>query len=152
GKVIVHIKDLVALDVATGKEAWRVELTAAHASPVAARLGKEDVVLSPAGAVVRASDGKVLARGKFRASQSSPVVPGDTGDVFGRTRGAQKRAQSETGEVTITRLWGREGYNDRHHLPSPLVHDGLLYGVTTSGFLEVIDAKTGKQVYRQRLG
>src|SRR5439155_11879863 len=26
GKVIVHIKDLVALDVATGKEAWRAAL------------------------------------------------------------------------------------------------------------------------------
>jgi hypothetical protein len=37
-------------------------------------------------------------------------------------------------------------------LPSPLVHDGLLYGVTMSGVLEVVDVKTGKQVYRQRLG
>jgi outer membrane protein assembly factor BamB len=39
-----------------------------------------------------------------------------------------------------------------HHLPSPLIHDGLVYGVTTGGFLDVLDAKDGKAVYRQRLG
>src|SRR5262249_8160795 len=52
GKLIVHVRDLVALDVATGKESWRTELQASHASPVAAKLGKEDVIVSPAGAVV----------------------------------------------------------------------------------------------------
>jgi hypothetical protein len=31
------------------------------------------------------------------------------------------------------------------------LHDGLLYGVGTDGFLEVVDAKSGEQVYRQRL-
>ncbi len=73
-KLIVHIKDLLALDLATGKEVWRAALTATHASPVLARLGKEDVVVSPAGAVVRASDGKVLGKGPFRSSDNSPVV------------------------------------------------------------------------------
>jgi outer membrane protein assembly factor BamB len=35
--------------------------------------------------------------------------------------------------------------------PSPLVHDGLLYSLNTNGMLEVVEAKTGKSVYRQRL-
>src|SRR5438128_2373178 len=46
GKLIVHVRDLVALDVATGKESWRTGLQASHASPVAAKLGKEDVIVS----------------------------------------------------------------------------------------------------------
>jgi hypothetical protein len=32
-----------------------------------------------------------------------------------------------------------------------VVHDGLIYGVDTQGTLEVKEAKSGKQVYRQRL-
>jgi outer membrane protein assembly factor BamB len=32
-KLIVHIKDMLALDVSTGEEAWRASLTATHASP-----------------------------------------------------------------------------------------------------------------------
>jgi outer membrane protein assembly factor BamB/Ca2+-binding EF-hand superfamily protein len=151
-KVIVHFKDLVALDVATGKEAWRVELPPSQASPIAARLDKDDVVISPAGAIVRAGDGKVLARGEFEATQSSPVVDGDTICIFGRKVGAYKVSQSDGGKVTVTQLWSREGAGEMHHLPSPLIHDGLLYGMTTSGFLEVSDVKTGDRVYRQRLG
>jgi outer membrane protein assembly factor BamB len=142
----------VALDVESGKEVWRVELPAAHASPVAARLGKEDVVINPAGGIVRARDGKVLAKGKFEASQSSPVVAGDTIAVFGKTIGASRVSQGEDGKVTVTSLWSRSGPGEMHHLPSPVIHDGLLYGVSMSGFLEVSDMKTGERVYRQRLG
>jgi outer membrane protein assembly factor BamB len=152
GKLIVHFKDLVALDVATGKEVWRVALPAAHASPVATRLGEEDVVISPAGSVVRARDGKVLARGEFRASQSSPVLHGDTIYLFERRLEAHKLSGGAGGEVSVTPLWSRPGPREMHHLPSPVVHEGLLYGVSTGGFLEVTDTRTGKEVYRQRLG
>jgi outer membrane protein assembly factor BamB len=152
GKVIVHIKDLVALDVATGKEAWRVELPSSHASPVAGRLGKEDVVVSPAGSIIRARDGKVLASDKFSTTQSSPVVQGDTIYLFGRTLEALKMSQNDKGEVSVTSLWSRDGSREMHHLPSPVIHEGLIYGVTTGGFLDVLDAKDGKAVYRQRLG
>jgi outer membrane protein assembly factor BamB len=151
GKVIVHFKDLVALDVATGKETWRVALTPAHASPVGTRLGKEDVVISPAGVVLRARDGKVLGRGEFRSTQSSPVVQGDTIYLFGRTLEAHRLAQNDKGEVTFTALWSHNGAGEMHHLPSPVLHEGLLYGVTTAGILQVLDAKTGDSVYRQRL-
>ncbi len=151
-KLIVHIHDMVALDVVTGKEAWRVALPAAHASPVPALVGKEDVVISPSGAVVRVKDGEVLAKGKFKETQSSPVVQGDTIYIFGRTLEAHKFASDDDGKVTITRLWSHDGDREMHHLPSPLIHDGLVYGVTTAGFLEVLDAKDGKEIYRERAG
>jgi outer membrane protein assembly factor BamB len=151
GKVVVHIKDLVALDAATGKEAWRVELRASHASPVAAKLGKEDIIVSPTGAIVRVRDGKVLVKGAFESTQSSPVVDGDTICIFGRTVGAYKM-KVDGDKVTVAELWSRDGAGDMHHIPSPVIHDGLLYGVTYGGFLEAIEVKTGKRVYRQRLG
>src|SRR5262245_22715834 len=107
GKLIVHVKDMVALDVATGKESWRTPLQASHASPVAMKLGKEDVIVSPAGALVRASDGKVLAKGGFRSSDNSPVVQGNKIFVLGR--GAFEASQDKEGEVKVTSLWTAEG-------------------------------------------
>jgi outer membrane protein assembly factor BamB len=151
GKLIVHLNNLIALDVATGKEVWRAELRAAHASPVAGRLGKEDIVISPSGAIVRARDGKVLARDKFRLSQSSPVVQGDIICLFGETLEAHKLSQDKDGKVKVTSLWTRDGSSERYHMPSPVVHKGLIYGVTTKGDIEVLDLKTGKPVYRKPL-
>jgi outer membrane protein assembly factor BamB len=149
-KLIVHLKDLVALDVASGKEVWRVALTTTHASPVAAQLGKEEIIVCPAGALVRARDGKVLVKGTFQASEGSPVVSGDilcVPDRDGLT--AHKMTLSEDGQVTLTSLWRVGGGGKRY--PSPLAHDGLLYNVNNTGILEVIDLKNGERVYRERL-
>ncbi len=159
-KLIVHVKDLLALDLSTGKEVWRATLTATHASPVLARLDKEDVVISPAGAVVRVSDGKILGKGKFGSSDNSPVVASDTVCVAGR--GAFKLSLTGEGELKVDTLWsasggedagrgGRGGMGGPRRFPSPLVHDGLLYTANTSGVLEVLDVKTGESVYRRRL-
>src|SRR5262249_15828910 len=43
------------------------------------------------------------------------------------------------------------GGGRNQNLPSPLLHDGLLYHMNTGGTMEVIDAKDGERVYRQRL-
>lgn len=37
-------------------------------------------------------------------------------------------------------------------MPSPVHHDGLVYMVSDSGILASLDAKTGQEVYRERLG
>jgi outer membrane protein assembly factor BamB len=161
-KLIVHIKDLLALDLSTGKEVWRAALSPTHASPVLARLGKEDVVISPAGAVVRVSDGKVLGKGPFRSADNSPVVAGDTVYVSGR--GAFKLSLTGEGELKVDTLWsmsggggdggrggGRGGMGGPRRFPSPLVHDGLLYTANNSGILEAFDLKSGESVYRRRL-
>ena len=160
-KLIVHLKDLIALDLRTGKECWRTALTATHASPVLARLNAEDIVVSPAGAVVRVSDGKVLGKGPFRSSDNSPVVAGDTVCVSGR--GAFKLSLTGDGGLKVASVWGtdgddrgagrggRGGRGGQKRYPSPLVHDGLLYTANTSGTLEVLDMKSGESVYRQRL-
>jgi outer membrane protein assembly factor BamB/Spy/CpxP family protein refolding chaperone len=152
GRLVVHLKDLVALDVATGKELWRAGLEAGHATAAVTRLGKEDVLVSPAGAVVRARDGKVLARGEFHAAKSSPVLDGDTACFFDTDEfAAVKLSADEAGKVTVTPLWSRNGSGGMHHLPSALAHNGLLYVPNMNGFLDLIDIKTGKNVYRQRL-
>ena len=37
-------------------------------------------------------------------------------------------------------------------MPTPIVYDGHLYVCSNNGFVTCYEAKTGKQVYRQRLG
>jgi outer membrane protein assembly factor BamB len=150
-RLIVHLNDLVALDVNTGKELWRLPLPAAHATSLAARLGEEDVLVTPAGAIVRALDGKVLAKGKFRLSESSPVLEG--GKLYASNSGqiqAFRLGRGDGGEVVLEQLW-KAGAARERRTPSSLSHDGLLYAVTTGGIMEVIDEKTGEQVYKQRL-
>lgn len=152
GKVIVHLRDLVALDLATGKEAWRVAHGGSHASPLAARLGTEAVVITPTGLIARASDGKVLLKGgKFQTSESTLVLDGD---VLYAPRSGRIEAMKLTltdDKVKVESLWQSEAASERR-TPSSLLHDGLLYNLTTSGVLEVTDVKTGERLYRERLG
>lgn len=151
GKVIVHLNDLFALDAATGELAWRVPLAARHASPMVSRVGETPVIISPAGAVVRAADGKVLLKdGALSSSECSPVLherilygaPGDARAV--------RLVASGEGAVKLEKLWERKIAGGRR-TPSPVLYDGLLYYVTTDGMLDVLEASTGEAVYRQRL-
>ncbi len=148
--LIVHLDDLIALELTTGKELWRMTLPPAHASSLPIRLGKEDVLVTPAGAIVRVRDGKVVARGKYRLSESSPVLVGDI--LYASASGSIQafRLSGDDDTVTLEPLWKADAARDRR-TPSSLSHDGLLYAVTTGGMLEVLDEKTGELVYKQRL-
>jgi outer membrane protein assembly factor BamB len=150
-KLIVHLNDLVALDVATGKELWRTPVTARHASSILTRLDKQDVLVTPAGPIVRVSDGKILSKGKFSLSESSPLLDGDV--IYASHSGgiqALKLSGGKQDEAALEEVWKVDADRDRR-TPSSVLHDGLLHAVNTSGILEVIDVKTGEQVYKQRL-
>jgi outer membrane protein assembly factor BamB len=150
-KLIVHINDLVALDLATGRELWRTAVPGSHASPLAARVGSQDVLVLPAGMVVRARDGTVMVKGKWHTSECTPVL--HDGVLYVSRQGAVEAWKLSAGngeDVILEQLWKGKNARDRR-TPSSLQHDGLLYEVNTSGILDVSDARTGEQVYSQRL-
>jgi hypothetical protein len=152
GKVIVHFNDLFGLDAATGEEGWRVALAARHASPIATEVEKTPVVISPAGAVVRVADGKVLLKdGALSTSECSPVL--HDGIIYGFPGGARAVRLEASGEdaVKLKKVWEARKTAGGRRTPSPVLHDGLFYGVNTDGILEVIDAANGEQVYQKRL-
>jgi outer membrane protein assembly factor BamB len=152
GKLIVHLNDLFGIEAATGEVAWRVPLTARHASPMALRVGETPVVVSPAGAVVRVADGQVLLKnGALGASECTPVL--HEGVLYAVPGGARALRLVPAGEdaVKLEKLWECRTAGDRR-TPSPVLLEGLLYAVTTGGMLEVIDAASGEEVYRRRLG
>jgi outer membrane protein assembly factor BamB len=151
GRLIVHFQDLVALDASSGEELWRLELPARHATPIATRIEDVDVVVTPAGAIVRASDGKALTERAFSVSECSPIVEGRV--IYAYESGRMKALElPETiGEtVELETLW--EGSSSRgRRTPSAVFQEGLLYAVNTSGILDITDAKTGVSMDRRRL-
>lgn len=149
GKLIVHFHDLVALDAATGEIAWRTELSPTHASPILFRWGEENTIVSPAGSILRVSDGKVLFKDPaLRSSEASPISAGKILYAQEGKTSAFQLPASKDGELEV--LWQVNASRGRR-TPSPVLHKGLLYGATTEGILEVTDVESGEIVYRKRL-
>jgi outer membrane protein assembly factor BamB len=76
GKLIIHMTELRAYDPATGKELWRnVDATSSYGTPIGMKVGDTDVIVTPRGATVRASDGKAVNSNELGANtHSSPIV------------------------------------------------------------------------------
>ena len=47
-------------------------------------------------------------------------------------------------------LWNATTVKDRYY-SSPALHDGVLYAITRRGHFSAFDAKTGEEIYRQKL-
>lgn len=150
-KLIVHFRDLVALDTASGAERWRTELPAMHGTGVVATVGGEEVIVTPSGSVVRAAEGKVLAEKLFRLSHNSPLV--HDGVIYAHEGGkvtAWRLPKSIDEPLEVAPLWSVSSTKDQR-IASAVYHRGLLFGAARKGILDVIDAETGEEVYRQRL-
>jgi outer membrane protein assembly factor BamB len=151
GKLLIHLKDLVALNPNNGEEIWRVALPPTYATAVPMRIGTTTVIVSPSGAVVRVSDGKVLLRnGSLHTSECTALVHDETLYVCGDRARALRLTAAGDDAVKVERLWETRISGGRR-TPSAVLHDGLLYAVTTDGKLDVLDARSGEAVYQQRL-
>ena len=163
---------VLALDKMTGKEIWQhkrksdatEECEHAYTSPILYRDAEREYLVVHGADYVTAhslEDGSEIWRcGDLNPKQSynytlrfvaSPVateglivVPSaKNGPVVGIDPAAQ-------GDITNTKWqrWKlRQGTPD---VPSPLIHDGLVYLCRENGDLISLDADTGKQLYRQR--
>jgi len=150
--LIVHLKELVALDLRTGEIVWKADTPARNGTPVVLTVGEQTVVVTPAGAVVRSEDGKVLAKELFDLGYCSPIT--HNGVIFAAERGRLLAIKLSVGNETDTLqtdvLWqARSAQEDR--LASPVVHGGHLFSATGSGILDVVDTSTGKVIKRKRL-
>jgi outer membrane protein assembly factor BamB len=171
---IIHAggSKVFALDKLTGNEVWQVkrlsdaqgESEQSYASPIIYRDGDHEFLLTHGADYIIAhslKDGSEIWRSgglnvgrynpglRFVASPSFGsgliVVPtAKNGPVLGISPdGAGDAAASDKG-----RLWTkRSGSPD---VPSPLVHDGLVYLCNEAGLMTCLDAKTGQEYYSQK--
>ena len=171
-KVFVHLTELRALNAATGADAWTVKLQASWGTPAEVKIGDVPALLTPAGELVRISDGHVMARNLARLEFASPIV--SEGVAYFVEAGGkaiklpEKAADSVTPEVLWTAArgakkakeaapanaaadpWTTPPLNERYYA-SAILHDGLLYDITRYGQYSVIDAKTGAIVFTKML-
>jgi outer membrane protein assembly factor BamB len=165
---------LIALDKATGKEVWKVarktdaqsESKEAYTTPCLWQEGKEMclVVLGCDYATAhRLRDGSEIWRLSGLNPKSnynyafriiaSPVAASDM-LVVSTARGGQVVALKPGASGTIDpgspfEQWRKpKGAPD---VPSPLIHDGLVYLCSENGALACLDAMTGKELYKERL-
>jgi outer membrane protein assembly factor BamB len=151
GLLIVALGEVQALDPATGEVVWQSKAHEGYGTPVAARLRHGSVIVTPGGAVVRASDGRLLAKDQFHLAYCSPIVV--DGVIYAVQEGtikALKLPANASEPFSLETLWESKGARN-NRLASPVVHDGLLYAVTEQGVLEAFDAATGAVVYQKRL-
>ncbi len=163
---------VLALDKMTGEEIWKHdrksdatrECEHAYTSPILYRDAEREFLVVHGADYVTAhnlEDGSEIWRcgglnsrerynPSFRlvaspvATEGLIVVPSaKNGPVLGL-------APSGTGDITETKwqIWKlQRGTPD---VPSPLIHDGLVYLCRENGDLICLDAETGEQLYRQR--
>ncbi len=145
GMLIVAQGNLFALDPATGRERWRSVPYKDFGTPGVAHVGSTTVLLTPAGELVRASDGVVLSKGLGDVWYVGPTVIGqDVYYVGGRSdvhisAGAKPAATSwhlteaAPGDVRATKRWTSD---------IPATEPFYTAGVVLPGALMVADRGT----------
>jgi outer membrane protein assembly factor BamB len=146
---------IVALDSRTGKPRWQARRgpsRIAHVTPIVARAGGRDVLLSPAGDVIQAFDPLSGNRLWTVASAGegvvpSPVIAGQKVVTVSGFGAPAVRAVQVGASPTVA--W--EQTRGVPMLASPVVVDDAVYVVTDAGVLGALDADSGRQRWQERL-
>jgi len=161
GMAVVHLGGqgegaIVAFDLATGNPKWKWAGEAAmYASPVLMTVEgtKQIVTLTERSVVgVAVADGKLLWQipfapaGRMAYNAATPIVDGQTVIFTGSGRGAKAVKIEKKGDgFGYTDLWSNPQLAPQFN--SPVLKDGLLFGLSDKGMLYCIDAKTGKTAW-----
>jgi outer membrane protein assembly factor BamB len=165
---------VIALDKATGKEIWKVrresdayaENEHSYASPCMWRRGDSAYLivhgcdyttahrLNDGGEIWRV--GGLNPKEKYNPTLRLVASPVATSDLIviptaknGPVVGLRPDARGQVGPGNDFEQWRRPA--NTPDVPSPLVHDGLVYLCRENGVLICMDAKTGQELYQERL-
>jgi len=146
---------VVALDKKTGKQVWKAPaegLELVYSTPV---LAGEDLLLPVANELwgFNPDTGKLrwYATHELPGNVSPGVAVGpDAVYVTGGfpTRGTVAIKPGGSGDITQNIQWRA---TNASYVPSPILHEGHLYVIDDQGFALCINAKTGDEVYRERV-
>ena len=152
---------MVALDVATGKEMWKVDRGAgirSYSTPFVLHSRDRDELIVNSSHRIESYDpinGKLLWHAGERVTLAIGM-PVYADGVLYASRGYS------SGPYSAIRLGGRGDINDSHvkwhvstrapYISSLLHYEGLVFMATEGGIATVVDPETGKPVWRERLG
>ncbi len=147
---------MVALDKKTGAQVWRAPsegLNTVYSTPL---ISGEDLILPVASEVWGLNPDSGKLRWYATYSMGGNVSPGVTvadGTLFVTggypTAGTAAIKLGGKGDLTATgTLWS---INSASYIPTPIYHEGHLYVINDAGFAMCIEAKTGKEIYRERV-
>ncbi|MDB5319535.1 MAG: qgdA [Phycisphaerales bacterium] len=151
---------IVAYDLATGAEKWKAAANGTdNASLALMSAGDAKLIVAETEAkvmAVNAADGKVVWETPFvkqgmAYNASTPVIDGDTIYYSGGNRGThavkiEKSADGFAGKV----LW--DNPQNSVQFNTPVVKDGLLYGLSQQNEVFCIDTKTGQLAWHAAIG
>ena len=148
-------------DKITGKELWKAEagsLSRSYSTPLIAANadGGDELLLSVPNELwsLNPKSGDLNWYAQTQVDNAAcPGVIVDDGVVYvigGRSGGRAAVRLGGKDDVTDSHvLWSEFGGS---YVPSPVLHQGKLYWINDSGIATCVDAKTGKQVARKRIG
>ena len=159
---------LLRINKTTGKTTWRVERPTnaimespdAYSTPALLKVGAAEEIVLTGGDVVTGHDvstGKELWRAQGLNPSNdpnyrivaSPVVYGDLIIAPTRERPMLALKAGGRGDITVSHLlWSFESGPD---VPTPVTDGTYVYSVNDRGIMFCLDARTGKEIYRQRL-
>jgi outer membrane protein assembly factor BamB len=163
--VIVHLGNegkgaLVAYDLTTGNEKWKwAGEGPAYASPVLLQAGSTKLIITlTAKSVVGvdAANGKLLWHAPFEAqgmayNTATPIVDGQTVIYCGQGRGARATRLQKVGDNIVAKeVWSNPDNSVAFN--SPVLKNGLLFGMSQRGKFFCIQARTGQTAWVESAG
>jgi outer membrane protein assembly factor BamB len=152
---------ILALDKQSGQVRWKGKRgmsRVGYAVPGILKVGDADQLISPTGDVVQGFDlksGQLIWTAANPGYSTVPSVVIGEGLVFacsGFVDGVLRAVRPDgKGDVTETHIaW--ETKDDVSRIPSLLYAKPHLYSITETGVLRCLEAATGKEIWRQRIG
>ena len=151
---------VVAYDLASGNEKWKAAgVNPDNASPSLMTVGDTKLIVVETDskiAAINAADGKIAWETPFTKqgmsyNASTPVVDGDTIYYSGGGRGTHAVKLEKTGDAIAGKvLW--DNPKNSVQFNTPVVKDGLLYGLSQQNEIFCIDTKTGQTNWTASVG
>jgi outer membrane protein assembly factor BamB len=151
---------IAAYDVASGDEKWKwTGDGSAYASPAIMTIGGTPVLAAlTAKKIVGLGlmDGKLAWELPFVAqgrayNAATPIADGDKLMITGAGRGTRAWAIEKQGEdFSPKELWSNS--EEAVQFNTPVLKDGLLYGITQNGDLFCVDERDGKTLWTSKVG
>jgi len=160
GMAIVHVGGqgngaIIAFALATGDEKWRWGAEGPdYGSPALLTADGVKQIVTPTEksiVAIAVADGKLLWQRPFPIqgmsyNAATPVVDGQTVIYTGKGRGAKAVKIEKKGDgFEATEVWSNPDLAPQFN--TPVLKDGLLFGLSDKGNLYCIDAKTGKTAW-----